>query len=195
MENRNVLIGAVSGLFILVAAAGGYYLGSHTGATKMAGSVYSGAGGTATVRQPANTSSIVSDLEARLSRKPDDPELLLTLADTLFNMKRFEEAFKYYKKLSMIKPDDVDAYNEMGLSLYYLGKSKEGLKYIDEGIKKNPYHQRIWLTKGFILAYGVGDLDAAGEAWKKAKAIDPSSRVGKAAADYLAQIKKADLRK
>ena len=81
-------------------------------------------------------------------------------------------------------------YNDIGLSLHYLGNSAEGLKYIEEGIAKNPYHQRIWLTKGFILAYGVGDLDGAKEAWEKTRALNPESRIGKAAADYLTQVSK-----
>jgi tetratricopeptide (TPR) repeat protein len=89
-----------------------------------------------------------------------------------------------------VDPAKSDIYNDIGLALHYTGNSEEGVRYIDEGIKQNPYQQRIWLTKGFILAYGMGDLDAAKEAWEKARTLDPESGIGKAAADYLAQVSK-----
>ena len=89
-----------------------------------------------------------------------------------------------------INPDDIDSYNDLGLAHHYLGKSQEGIKYLDEGIKRNSYYQRIWLTKGFILAYGVGDLDGARAAWEKAKGLDSESQAGKAAEDFLAQFNK-----
>ncbi|MEK7774021.1 MAG: hypothetical protein AAB307_06690, partial [Deltaproteobacteria bacterium] len=75
----------------------------------------------------------------------------------------------------------------LGLSVHYQGNSAEGLRYVNEGMERNPYHQRILLTKGFILAYGLGDLGAAKEAWEKAMAINPESQVGKAASEFIAQ--------
>ena len=38
--------------------------------------------------------------------------------------------------------------------------------------------------------YGMADKDGAIAAWEKAKAINPESRVGKAADEYLLQISK-----
>ncbi len=131
---------------------------------------------------------IVEDLKSRLKEKPNDPEVLWRLGDAYFDSKQFAEAADYYKKAIQFKPDETDIYNDLGLSVHYLGKSDEGLKYVEQGIKKNPYHQRIWLTKGFILAYGIGDLQGAKAAWEKAAALGPESQIGKAAYEFLAQF-------
>lgn len=139
---------------------------------------------------PAVDSQVITDLKTRLEAKPNDPETLQRLADAYFDAKRFNEAVTYYKKALEHKPGDADILNDLGLSLHYLGNSAGGLNYIEEGIKKNPYHQRIWLTKGFILAYGMGDLNGARAAWEKANALNPESQVGKAASEFLAQFNK-----
>lgn len=139
---------------------------------------------------PLNNSTIIDDLKSRLKDKPNDPDITWRLGDAYFEAKQFNEASTYYKKALEFKPDEADIYNDLGLSVHYLGKSDEGLKYVEQGIKKNPYNQRIWLTKGFILAYGLGDLNGAKAAWEKANALNPESQIGKAAAEFLAQFNK-----
>lgn len=192
MGNRYIAIGIAFLAAVAVFGIGGYYMGTRTSTKTVQESAYSGsAGGAAAVGQGFNNhSSLISDLKARLKANPDDADILLRLADTYFDLKQFDEAATYYMKVSELKPENADIFNDIGLSLHYKGNSPEGLRYIDKGIKKNPYHQRIWLTKGFILAYGMGDLEGARQAWEKTKALNPDSRVGKAASDYLAQIAK-----
>ena len=144
--------------------------------------------------QPAQgmqqNATLIADLEARLKQDPKNPEVLWRLGDAYFDSKQFNESVKYYKKVLEVKPGEADLYNDLGLSLHYLGNSAEAIKYLDEGIKKNPYHQRVWLTKGFILAYGTGDIEGAKVAWEKANALNPESQIGKAAAEYLALVNK-----
>ena len=144
--------------------------------------------------QPAQgmqqNATLIADLEARLKQDPKNPEVLWRLGDAYFDSKQFNESVKYYKKVLEVKPGEADLYNDLGLSLHYLGNSAEAIKYLDEGIKKNPYHQRVWLTKGFILAYGTGDIEGAKVAWEKANALNPESQIGKAAAEYLTLVNK-----
>ncbi|MBI5345163.1 MAG: tetratricopeptide repeat protein [Deltaproteobacteria bacterium] len=188
MHTKKIAIAAGAAIVILIIVIGGYLvIGRKSGRPQ---DVYANAGGAAPSTQPANHSMLLSDLEARLGKNPDDTDTLTSVADTYFELKQFEKAAAYYKKVIEKKPTNTDVYNDIGLSFHYLGDSKEGLKYIEDGLKRNPYHQRMWLTKGFILAYGMGDLDGAKEAWEKSKALNPESRVGKAASDYLAQIVK-----
>jgi tetratricopeptide (TPR) repeat protein len=138
--------------------------------------------------QPIDHSEVMSEYEARLKENPKDWQALSGIADSYFGLRRFNEAIDYYKKALDVNPDDVDSYNDLGLSYHYLGNSSEGLKYIEQGIKTKPFYQRIWLTKGFILAYGVGDLEAARAAWEKTEGLDKESQIGKAASEFLAQF-------
>ncbi|MBI5888215.1 MAG: tetratricopeptide repeat protein [Deltaproteobacteria bacterium] len=187
MQNKKVVIGVIAAVFA-VAVVLGYLIGTRSGGVRSGDApVYSNAAGTSPSVGVTNRSNIIEDLKAGIKSNPNDPDLLLRLADAYFEQKQFAEAVNYYKKVIGIRPNDADVYTEIGLSLHYLGNSQEGLKYLDEGIKKNPYHQRIWLTKGFILA-GTGDIASAKKAWEKTKAINSESPIGKAASDYLGQI-------
>jgi tetratricopeptide (TPR) repeat protein len=168
----------------VIAAAGGYLLGSRSGGNN------STQGADTSVSSPVNHAGIIADLKSKIKDNPKDSEALFNLGDIYFDLKQFDTAAEYYKKVIAIKPDNADAYKEIGLALHYLGKSAEGLGYIDEGLKRNQYNQKMWLTKGFIHAYGMNDLKGARQAWEKTKALDPESQGGKAAAEYLAKISK-----
>ena len=133
---------------------------------------------------------VVVKLKEQLKGTPEDWAIYARLGDVYFRLRRFEDAIKYYKKAIELNPDDVDTYNDLGLSNHYMGKSVEGLKYIEEGIKRDPYYHRIWLTKGFILAYGLGKKEEAEKAWQKALKLDPEGQVGKAAKAYLEEFSK-----
>lgn len=149
----------------------------------------SGQGSAPAVSPRVNSTTLIDDLKSRLVENPEDVDILWRLADVYFEAKQFAESSEYYEKVLAIRPNETDVYNDLGLSQHYMGDSAKGLEYLDEGIKNNPYHQRIWLTKGFIMAYGMGDLDGAKAAWEKANALNPESQIGKAAADFLAQYK------
>lgn len=143
----------------------------------------------AQVAPHVNGSALIDELKGKLRENPNDAGIMWRLADVYFEARQFPEAAEYYKKVLAILPDEVEVYNELGLSQHYMGNSAEGLRYVNDGINRNPYHQRIWLTKGFILAYGMGDLNGAREAWVKSRTLDPESQIGKAAAEFLAQFK------
>lgn len=166
---------------IVIFGAGGYYVGSRSSSRQAVGR------GVANEPQASNFYAVTADLKSRLDANPGDVDLVMRLADVYFEAKQFQEAAEFYKRALGLRPDDAEIYNNLGLSVHYLGNSAEGLRYVNEGINKNPYHQRILLTKGFILAYGLGDMGAAKEAWEKARVINPDSQIGKAASEFLAQ--------
>ena len=180
----------ISLFLIIIVAVGvaGYLLGARTGS------------GSRAVKQgeafhpfqqeaPAAIREEIIHLKAQLASNPHNANALSDLGDLYFNARKYNQAIDYYKRAIDIKPGDADLYNDLGLSVFYLGNALEGIKYIDEGIEKNPEFQRIWLTKGFILANGMNNFSGAREAWEKAVSIDPGSGIGKAAQDYITQFK------
>ena len=184
-KNSSTIIIAV--IVAIVFGIGGYLVGSKSGGKGE--TVYHSAGGE-TQQQGSNATDMLKELQATLKKNPGSFEVTISLADAYFEQKYYEESIKYYKKAIEIDPSRPWGYNAIGLALHYLGRPNDALEYIELGIKQNPYHQQIWLTKGFILAYGMADRDGAKTAWEKAKAINPDSRVGKAADEYLVQISK-----
>ena len=130
----------------------------------------------------------ISELKAQLKASPNDFELHVRLGKEFFTMMQFEEAVKYLDTAIKLNPDYVDTYNDIALANHYLGNSAQALTYVEEGIKRNPYFQRIWLTRGFILAYGMGDEKEAVKSFEQVVAIDPDSSVADAARDYLVEF-------
>ncbi len=135
---------------------------------------------------PGTNFEVIDRLKERVEKDPNDAVALAYLGDAYFGMRQFEDAVKYYERAISVDPEDVDTYNDLGLSNHYIGMSDKGLEYVERGIEVNPYYQRIWLTKGFILA-ATGRISEGRAAWEKAAAIDPNSDVGKAAASFLAE--------
>lgn len=180
MGNKTLTIVVVAAA-VVIFGAGGYYIGSRSSSRQAAGP------GGANEPQASNFYAVTADLKSRLDANPKDVDLVMRLADVYFDAKQFSEAAEFYKRALVLRPDDAEIYNNLGLSIHYLGNSAEGLRYVNDGVSKNPYHQRILLTKGFILAYGMGDMGAAKEAWEKARVINPDSQIGKAASEFLAQ--------
>lgn len=200
MSTRNIIVIAV---IVCLGALGGYFMGSRgpggpvgtydsnsfdvgqsesPGGQGQPSQTYTASG------QPIDHTEVLSGLKERLKTNPDDFHVLSSLGDTYFEMMRFEDALGYYKRAVEVNSDDVDTYNDLGLTSHYMGKSADALTYVDEGIKRNPYYQRIWLTRGFILAYGVGDQQGAVESWEKCRSIAPDTPIGKAATEYLVEF-------
>ena len=140
-----------------------------------------------TVNQPMMPQyDYTAQIQKVLRERPNDAKALAEVADLYFDQHKFPDAIEYYKKAIALDPQDIDSYNDLGLSYHYIGKPEEGLKYVDEALRRNPVYQRVWLTKGFILAT-TGRIPEARTAWEKAYSIDPNSDVGRSAASFLAQ--------
>jgi len=187
LKTRSLILGTAAFMLAAVLAAGGC---SKKEEAQQPGTQAGQAAQQSAPHPAMGNATIIAELEGKLRENPKDTEALWRLGDAYFDSKQFDQSAIYYKKVLEIKPGETDLYNDLGLSLHYLGNSAEGLKFIEDGINRNPYHQRIWLTKGFILAYGTGDMDGAKAAWEKASALNPESQIGKAASEYLAALNK-----
>ncbi|MBI5560631.1 MAG: tetratricopeptide repeat protein, partial [Deltaproteobacteria bacterium] len=166
-------------IVVLAVAVGvaGFFLGRTKPAAPTAGVKGEGLRPYPSANQPIDYNEVLSELKTRLAEKPDDWELNYRMATAFFEMRRFDDAIVYYKKAILLNPDYIDSYNYLGLASHYVGNTPEGLKYVEEGIRRSPDYQRIWLTKGFLLAYGLGNPKEATAAWEKAISIDPESSV------------------
>jgi tetratricopeptide (TPR) repeat protein len=87
-----------------------------------------------------------------------------------------------------LDPEDLDAYNDLGLALHYSGRSQAGLETLQEGAAKDPEFQRIWLTMGFVSAQ-AGDPAGAHPALEKARDLDPDNGIGQEATRMLGLLK------
>jgi Flp pilus assembly protein TadD len=82
---------------------------------------------------------------------------------------------------------DVETHNNLGITLYYLGKSSEAILRLNEGVTIDPTHQRIWLTLGFVNSQ-IGDTVQARTALNTAAKINSDNEIGKSAIKMLEDL-------
>lgn len=117
----------------------------------------------------------------------DDPESLARIADRHFQEGLFHEAASEYRRALAQAPRNVDIYNNLGLTLHYIGRSPESVDILEQGIAVDANSQRIWLTLGFVQL-NRGDTSAARRALATAAELDPGSQVGREAMRLLDEI-------
>jgi len=117
----------------------------------------------------------------------ENPAELARRADDLFSNKQFDSAVAAYERLLALNPDNVETYNNLGITLHYLGRSSEALRYLNQGIAVDSTHQRIWLTLGYVNSQ-MGNIEQARSALTTAANMNPDNEVGQSAAQMLGNL-------
>jgi tetratricopeptide (TPR) repeat protein len=117
-----------------------------------------------------------------------NPLLLQQQADELFAQRRYGEAIPLYRRVIELDPEDLDAFNDLGLALHYSGQAQAAVRTLQAGAAKDPDFQRVWLSLGFVSAQ-VGDSAGAQQALSKARDLDPDNSVGQEAARILGLLR------
>jgi len=133
-----------------------------------------------------------ADISRLTSPPPGDPALrdpaeISRLADEAFSNKDYATAARLYEQLLGFNPDNVEIYNNLGLTLFYLDRVDEALQRLNEGVAADAQYQRIWLTLGFVNAH-LGNTDEARTALTKAVQIGDNESIRESAAKMLAQL-------
>lgn len=116
-----------------------------------------------------------------------DPVELSRLADQHFANKQYALAADLYEQLLDFDRSKVVTYNNLGLTLHYLGKSTEALGRLHEGVAVDATNQRIWLTLGFVNGQ-LGNAGEARSALTTAVEMGADTQVGRSAAKMLENL-------
>ena len=107
---------------------------------------------------------------------PNHVAVLYSTAFLLLAQGRTAAAIAAYRRLLDEHPSAAFAYNELGLSLIYAGRSEEALQMVETGIRRDPRHPRIsgrYGTMGYASLLIERDEDAI--TWtQRALAANPS---------------------
>jgi Flp pilus assembly protein TadD len=96
-------------------------------------------------------------------------------------------AAELYERLLVLGPNNVETYNNLGITLHYIGRSNEALRRLNEGVAIDPAHQRIWLTLGFVNSQ-LGNTEQARAALNTAADLNAANEIGKSAIKMLADL-------
>jgi len=128
------------------------------------------------------------DLLAPGQAVTDDPVEISRRANEYFDNAQYDRAAEMYEKLLAYGPDNVDTYNNLGLTLHYLGRSAEALQRLNDGVAIDPTHQRIWLTLGLVNGQ-LGNTDEARTALKNALQFGADEEIRSSAAKMLETLR------
>ncbi len=117
----------------------------------------------------------------------EDPAEISRQANESFAKNQYDRAAELYERLLVLAPGNVDTYNNLGITLHYLGRPTEALRWLNEGVTIDPEHQRIWLTLGFVNSQ-AGSIEKARTALMTAAKIDANNEIGKSAVEMLGNL-------
>ncbi len=117
----------------------------------------------------------------------EDAALISRQAEEAFANKQYNRAAELYEQLLALSPNNVTAYNNLGITLHNLGRSAEALRKLNEGVAVDPTYQRIWLTLGFVNSQ-LGDTEQARTALTSAAQMGADNEVGQSALKMLENL-------
>lgn len=117
----------------------------------------------------------------------ENPAEISRQANEYFTKKQYDKATELYERLLVLAPNNVNTYNNLGITLHYLGRSSEALHWLNEGVAVDQTHQRTWLTLGFVYSQ-VGNTENARSALATAAKIDADNEIGKSAVKMLENL-------
>ena len=118
---------------------------------------------------------------------PDDPAEIYRQAEEFFANRQYDRAARLYEQLLPYSPNDAEIYNNLGLTLFYVGRADEALRRLNDGVAVDPGHQRIWLTLGYVNSQ-LGNTEEARAALTKATQVGGNASVRESAEKMLAEL-------
>ena len=136
-----------------------------------------------TASQP-DYGAMVSALEAKYKKHPGDTRTALALANAYLMNEQTAKASALYAKVLAKDPTNETAKVQYAMTLHASGDDKQALTLIDQVLARNPKSQLGHYNLA-ILYFSEQKSDLAKSEWQKAAAIDPTTSLGKSAANFV----------
>ena len=117
----------------------------------------------------------------------NDPVEISRRANEFFVNRQYANAAQLYEQLLAFRPNDAEIYNNLGLTLFYIGRSDEALRRLNEGVAVDAGHQRIWLTLGYVSSQ-LGNTEEARSALTKATQVGGDASIRESAQKMLSEL-------
>lgn len=118
-------------------------------------------------RQRLRLADAEKEYLAALTFAPNDPEVQLALADTIYRLRRYQEAIDLLLQVSAAKPDEALVYARLARVYAQLGNQQETLHNAQAAERLDPGQSGILLATGEAFL-ALGDRDAAMQRFSRA---------------------------
>jgi tetratricopeptide (TPR) repeat protein len=135
------------------------------------------------------TSRIVEPLLQQLKTRPDDPELLVNIANSYYDGQDYAKAIEYYQRILKIRPQDVNVRTDMATAMWYSGDADGALKQYEQSLKFQPTYPQTLFNMGIVKWQGKKDSKGAIQAWERLLALNPNYPERQKVLQLLDQVK------
>lgn len=136
----------------------------------------------------AQSHSLLQNVKDSLKAEPDNPRLILKLANLYYDIKQFDEAEPYYRRyLTDFDQKNANARVDYGYVLFSIGKRTEGVSELRKVLKDEPNHAFALFNLG-IMHYEMKDMQAARQWFEKCAANATEDRLKTMAQQILREL-------
>jgi len=126
-----------------------------------------------TAYRSGNRRQAVLNIEKAMAFQPQSRELLTVAGNTYLGIGRFEEAIRYYERVTVYHPYWPQGYGNLGLSLAQAGFFAEAERYLNYSLRLDAYQPLVHNTLGAVYLQQGRQTEARKE-FLEAINIDPS---------------------
>jgi tetratricopeptide (TPR) repeat protein len=121
----------------------------------------------------------IAELEGLMAQNPDDPGLLVAMADAHFELARvtgqadrWQEARVWYERaLAEGRAGDANVMTDLAVVFRNLRQYERALELLDDAIEADDDHWQAWFNKVVILNFDLHEHDRAREALRSLQRI------------------------
>ncbi len=121
-----------------------------------------------------DNAAITKQLEDMAAQNPKDADVLLKLADFLYDQKQYANSIEWYQRALELDPKNINARTDLGTAYFYTGRPQEALREYDKSLEINPRHEPTLLNAIVVNLEGTHDLAAAQKAWDRLHNLNPN---------------------
>lgn len=112
--------------------------------------------------------------KSRLAQDPKDLEALIFLANSNFDIQRFEKAQVLYLRALEVDPKNLHIRTDLASAYRHLGDSDKAVAALHVVLEINPNHEVALYNLGIILLNDQNDQQGAADAWERLVKINPN---------------------
>ena len=123
---------------------------------------------------PIDTESVVKQMEETAAKNPKDAEVLLRLANFLYDRKQYDKAIAWYQQELELDPKNANARTDLGTAFFYVNRPKDALREYDKALQIDPTHEQTLMNAIVVNLQGTHDLAAAQQYWDRLHKLNPN---------------------
>jgi tetratricopeptide (TPR) repeat protein len=124
---------------------------------------------------PIDAAAISKQLQEAAAQNPKDPEVVLKVANFLYDQRQYDQAIEWYQRALELDPKNVNARTDLGTTYFYIGRPQDALREYRKSLEINPQHEPTLLNMIVVNLEGTHDLKAARAAWDQLHKLNPSN--------------------